>query len=202
MRFNILAAVLGLTCVLACPANWAVYSVSEFKDVPVSAPYYGDLQSLVERYAVFDDVTTTTFAPDKPLTRADFVTLLDNAFESLIQVQISADVSDLMIHPVPSSVNVSAVSQFKDVRQTDAYYQRLKSLVELYGIVLADSNTTFAPQKPVTMAEVRRILGGAVNYKELPSTDGVVTRGAFAQYLNGALEKAMNDIIRAQARKQ
>lgn len=84
------------------------------------------------------------FEPDKPITRAEFVIMLDRL---------------LGIEPVSS-----AVSAFADVPRTSWFYQWVQSAIQL-NIVAGTSDTRFDPNRTVTREEAAVMIARALKQK-------------------------------------
>ncbi|MFC3800252.1 S-layer homology domain-containing protein [Cohnella sp. GCM10012308] len=81
------------------------------------------------------------FEPDKPVTRAEFMTMLDRL---------------LRIEPVES-----ALPSFSDVPKTAWYYRWVQPAVQL-GLAKGITETSFAPSRPVTREEAAVLLARAL----------------------------------------
>lgn len=58
---------------------------------------------------------------------------------------------------------VTSVSQFSDVAQTDYYFQPLQSLAERYGCVAAYQDASFRSERPVVRAELVGMLNACLD---------------------------------------
>lgn len=54
---------------------------------------------------------------------------------------------------MPTLAQVTSISQLKDVKSTDYYYQALQSLVENYGCLAGYADGTFRGDRPATRGE-------------------------------------------------
>nr|WP_283761628.1 S-layer homology domain-containing protein [Roseofilum halophilum] len=73
-------------------------------------------------------------------------------------------VESLDIENAPEISQITSVSQYRDVRPTDWYFQGLQSLVERYGVTVpGDSDGLFRGNKPVTRAELVATLNAALD---------------------------------------
>ncbi|MDG0789895.1 S-layer homology domain-containing protein [Cohnella ginsengisoli] len=81
------------------------------------------------------------FEPDKPVTRAEFMTMLDRL---------------LRIEPVES-----AISSFSDVPKTAWFYRWVQPAVQI-GLAKGKSDTSFEPNRPVTREEAAALIARAL----------------------------------------
>lgn len=98
----------------------------------------------IQHMAALHIVTGTSerlFEPDKPVTRAEFMTMLDRL---------------LRIEPVES-----AIPSFSDVPKTAWFYQWVQSAIQL-GLAKGMSDSAFAPNRPVTREEAAVLIARAL----------------------------------------
>ena len=72
------------------------YLAPEFSDVPIKSPYKDAVNYLI-RHGITKGTTPTTFSPEKPVTRAEFVTFLWRFF-GCPRPQVNIMFSDLVEH--------------------------------------------------------------------------------------------------------
>ncbi|MCL2335793.1 MAG: S-layer homology domain-containing protein, partial [Firmicutes bacterium] len=106
-----------------------------FSDVKSTDWFYGDVQYALLNN-LFKGASATSFAPNGPMTRGMFVTVLWRA---------------------SGSPTASGASQFKDV-PANAYYSEAVRWAARNNIVLGISNTLFAPDRQVTREQMAAIL--------------------------------------------
>ncbi|MCL2337317.1 MAG: S-layer homology domain-containing protein, partial [Firmicutes bacterium] len=110
-------------------------SQNPFRDVQATDWFYGDVQYALSNN-LFQGTSATAFAPNGPMTRAMFVTVLWRA---------------------AGSPSIGGNNQFKDV-QANAYYATAVSWAAQNKIVLGISNSSFAPNRQVTREQMAAIL--------------------------------------------
>ena len=106
-----------------------------FRDVQSTDWFYGDVQYVFSNN-LFKGVSDTAFAPNGPITRAMFVTVLWRA---------------------AGSPTAGGSSPFKDVA-AGAYYTEAVNWAAQHNIVLGISSTLFAPNRQVTREQMAAIL--------------------------------------------
>ena len=103
--------------VLVISANAQITSISQIKDVKPTDKHFVALQSLVERYGVFSD---ETFRANDPVTREEFVVLLNSSLDMLVELAASADENiaayQLFNSYSANETNITSISQIKDIK--------------------------------------------------------------------------------------
>jgi hypothetical protein len=191
---------------LVISANAQITSISQIKDVKSTDQHYQALQSLIERYDVFEAYPDGTFRANQPLTRKQFVILLDSGLDRLMEMANEEDqeiLASQLFRPYSfNNSHISAVSQIKDLRPSDDYYAKLESLVERYGIDIIDADKNFRPEKSVTEKEfytwIGKIFGGAA--EGTPSATRMVSRSEWVMVMNSAFD-AVSERIADKATK-
>ncbi len=197
-----------------------ITSVSQLTDVKKTDKYYAALQSLVEKYGVVAGFPDGTFRGNSPLTREQFAALLNASLDRINEVSEAsydgkeAEADDLGIMGLinapydPKQTNVTSMSQIKDVGASAWYYSALQSLVERYGICLADTDKNFRAANAVTEKEYYTWIGAIFDgrFSGTPSATKAITRGdamiIFTNALDSALEKIdANTAARAEKAK-
>jgi hypothetical protein len=174
-----------------------ITSISQIKDVKPTDKYYSALQSLVERYGVFSD---RTFRSNDPLTREEFVVLLNDGLNRMIELAAAAEEevypSELIENFSANETNITSISQIKDINTGYNKYLDLQSLTERYLINICDKDKYFRPTKPVTEKEfytwVTKIFRGSINSN--PSATKAVSRSDWAIVMNQAFD-SVNETI-------
>ncbi len=119
---------------------------AQFEDVKKTDWFY-DSVSYVTKNNIFKGVSETQFAPDEQLTRAMVVTLLsriDGSTEGILPA-------------------------FDDVKETD-WFARPVGWAQKNGIVNGVTDTSFAPDRPITREDLTVILHRYAKLKEYPLT--------------------------------
>ena len=218
MKYTIrlFASILFSAAVFFVSANAQITSVSQLKDVKPTDKYYAAVQSLVEKYGVLDPFPDYTFRGGQPLTREQFVVLINNGLDRLGEVDAAStegerdDIGFLAyIHGYDAhQTNITSMSQIKDSSPTDEHFIAEQSLVERYGIILADADKNFRPTKSVTEKEFYDWLSGifGATISGSPSPTKAISRGEAVIVINAALDSLNAEIAadadkRAEARK-
>jgi hypothetical protein len=188
-KLLILFTLLCAFCVLS--ANAQITSISQVKDVKTTDKHFLALQSLVERYGVFSE---EKFRANDPLTREDFIVLLNSSLDRLLELAVSTDehidVNEIYTHFSANNTNINSISQIKDIKDTYSQYVHLQSLIERYGIDICDADKNFRPSKTVTEKEfytwIAKIFNGSINSS--PSATKAITRSEWVIVMNAALD--------------
>lgn len=128
-RFIAAAVAIAFTTSIAFQGATAVTS-APFDDI--SASYAKQEIINLHNKNILQGTSASSFSPDKPITRAEFITVIDR-----------------MLGLAPAA---SKVSPFADVPQSAWYYGWVQAAVQL-GLATGTSATTFAPGKEVTRQE-------------------------------------------------
>lgn len=191
-NINRIVSVLIFLCVIfALSANAQITSISQIKDVKTTDKHFMALQSLVERYGVFSE---EKFRANDPLTREDFIVLLNSSLDMLLELAASTgediDVNEIYTGFSANNTNITSISQIKDIKDTYSQYIHLQSLIERYGIDICDADKNFRPTKTVTEKEyytwIAKIFNGSVNSS--PSATKAITRSEWVIVMNAALD--------------
>jgi sugar lactone lactonase YvrE len=195
------------------PAPLAEYiggqvSISEFKDVKETDPFYDDLRSLVERWGVSFAIAPDTFGGSGAITRGEMAAWLEAGLGRVAEVEAAAQDEYALPDPKfwarfraipaggidPQKSGVKNSAELKDMPATAPYYLAAMRLVDRYGVVPAGPDRRFRGDEPLTGAEMAALFG-ALGLKDVPgATARTVTRGAFASALNALLTAQMDGI--------
>lgn len=214
------ASAILMLAALAVVTNAQITSVSQLKDVNTTDKYYPALKSLVEKFGVVAGFPDGTFRGNAPLTREQFVALLNASLDRINEVseasydgkEAEADglgIMGLINSPYdPNQTNITSMSQIKDVGASAWYYSALQSLVERYGITLVDADKNFRAANALTEKDYYTWIGSIFsgNFSGKPSATKTMTRGdamiIFANALDSMLEKIdANATARAEKAK-
>lgn len=200
LRSLILSILFALLAVSANAQN--ITSISQIQDVKPTDKHYVALQSLVERYGVFSD---RVFRANDPLTREEFVVLLNDGLNRMIELAATAEEevypSELIENFSANETNITSISQIKDINTGYNKYLDLQSLTERYGINICDKDKYFRPTKPVTEKEfytwVTKIFRGSINSN--PSATQAISRSDWAIVMNEAFDSVNERITTLSA---
>ena len=199
-NLNRILSVLILVCAVSIiSANAQITSISQIKDAKPTDKHFLALQSLVERYGVISD---NPFRANDPLTREDFMVLLNSGLDVLMEIAANADeeisASDLIESFSANETNISSTSQIKDIKEDYKQFIHLQSLTERYGIDICDKDKFFRPTKTVTEKEfytwIAKIFHGSVNSN--PSATKAITRGEWVIVMEAALDSVNERIAK------
>ncbi len=180
-------------------ANAQITNISQVKDVKSTDKHFMALQSLVERYGVFSE---EKFRANDPLTREEFVVLLNESLDRLVELAASTD-EDISAYELfntfsANETNITAISQIKDIKASYNQYVHLQSLTERYGIDICDQDKYFRPTKTVTEKEfytwIAKIFSVSANSSS--SATKAITRSEWIIVMNDALD-SVNERIAA-----
>lgn len=167
-KFLIAAAAMIALASLPCTGIGA--ATADFKDVPVTSPYFDYIHDL-KTLGVVDGIAEGIYGPKQTLTRAQFAKFVSIAFQLKDQGG-PAPFPDIRVHWAAAYIR--------------AAYQA--------GIVNGTSDTTFSPNKPVKREEASVMIwryakkqglapGGALNFSDKPDTwaaegiSGIIAHG-------------------------
>jgi len=196
---RILSVLIILCAVSVITVSAQITDISQVKDVQPTDKHYLALQSLVERYGVFSD---KTFRGNDPLTREEFVVLLNKSLDTLIELAASTD-EDIAAYELfnnfsANQTNITSTSQIKDIKASYDQYIHLQSLTERYGIDICDADKNFRPTKTVTEKEfytwIAEIFNGSANSN--PSATKAITRSEWIMVMEAALDSVNERIAR------
>ncbi len=206
MKNKLIFLVLPFVCLLAImSANAQITNISQVKDVQPTDKHYLALQSLVERYGVFSD---EKFRGNDPLTREEFVVLLNSSLDMLVELAASTDeditADELFNSFSANQTNITSISQIKDIKASYDQYIHLESLTERYGIDICDADKNFRPTKTVTEKEfytwIAKIFNGSANSN--PSATKSITRSEWIIVMEAALESVNERIAKIVEEKK
>lgn len=205
-NLNRILSVLILVCAVSIiSANAQITSISQIRDAKPTDKHYQALQSLVEKYGVISD---NPFRANDPLTREEFVVLLNSGLDVLMEIAANADeeisASDLIESFSANETNITSTSQIKDIKENYKQFIHLQSLTERYGIDICDKDKYFRPTKTVTEKEfytwIAKIFHGSVNSD--PSATKAITRGEWVIVMNAAFDNVNERIADIIAEKE
>ena len=116
-------------------ARWNIY---EFKDVSESSWFANYVETGVNYGLIMQD---TTFRPNSPAKRSEFITVLGRQYERMSGTQISN----------------SGPAGFTDVI-SGSFYERYTGWAVEHHIIYGTTNTTFSPSDPITREQIATIL--------------------------------------------
>ena len=154
------AAALLLAGLLIFTALPMPTTAAGFRDIPNNAWYREHVLDLVSK-GIINGTSPTTFSPQKPLTRAAFVTML--AKTALTEQELS---------------QYKFQGKFKDVSSSKWYNPYVNWAVE-NGVVSGYENNTFRPDRSITRQELARMITNfaqAVCRKMIPDTPASLFR--------------------------
>jgi len=214
--------ILLLFMITCCPFSHAqITSVSQVKDVKTTDDCYEAVRNLVERWGL--DITDLPGKPDsffagKPLTRLSFAMQMGPALSRTMELLEAAAAdkskdetakmkqqfikSRMKGYHDAAVIKITRVKQYKDIKSSDYYVERIQGLVEMYTLVLGSKGNLFSPQKKMTYDELKKIFStysNIVGSDIIPSSPKTITRGAWAIMLDKILNFYQDDIAELAA---
>lgn len=212
-KINLRSLILStLFVLLAVSANaQSITSISQVQDVKQTDEHYSALKSLIERYGVISD---RIFRANNPLTREEFVVLLNNSLNRMNELAQAATVYPkteeiytfewLERNVSANETNITSISEIKDINTGYNNYVDLQSLTERYGIDICDKDKYFRPTKPVTQKEfytlVTKIFRVSINSN--PSVTQAISRSNSVILMNATLDIVAKKIADLAAGKK
>jgi len=208
-----------ITCFLFSHAQ--ITAVSQVKDVKTTDDCYEAVRNLVERWGL--DITDLPGKPDsffagKPLTRLSFAMQMGPALSRIMELleAASADKSKEEAAKIKQQfiksrmkgyhdaavIKITRVNQYKDIKHSDYYVERIQGLVEMYKLVLGSKGNLFSPQKTMTYDDLKKIFStysNIVGSDIIPSSPKTITRGAWAIMLDKILNFYQDDMAELAA---
>lgn len=123
-------------CVAVMPLSASAVQIEDFQDIP-SQPWYYDYLSRATDLGLFSGTSSTTFSPEREITRAEAVVVLSRVHERLMGTKIAA----------------SSAAAFQDV-SARSYYSKAVNWAAENKIVSGYGNRTFRPGSPITHGEL------------------------------------------------
>lgn len=123
-------------CVAVMPLSASAVQIEDFQDIP-RQPWYYDYLSRATDLGLFSGTSSTTFSPEREITRAEAVVVLSRVHERLTGTEIE----------------VSSAAAFQDV-SLRSYYSEAVNWAAENKIVSGYGNRTFRPGGPITHGEL------------------------------------------------
>lgn len=194
-----------LFILFAFSANAQITQISQVKDVKPSDQYFHALQTMIERYGVFNE---ENFRANDPLTREEFAVLLNKGLDMLKELSNSFHedfiINDFINSYSANETNITSFSQIKDINNRYSQYVHLESLIEYYQIDICDKDLHFRPTKKVTEKEfytwVAKIFNGSINSS--PSATKAITRREWIIVMEAALSSVYERMNNLAAKRK
>lgn len=139
-------------CVAVMPLSASAVQIEDFQDIP-SQPWYYDYLSRATDLGLFSGTSSTTFSPEREITRAEAVVVLSRVHERFTGTEIEA----------------GSAAAFKDV-SSRSYYSKAVNWAAENKIVSGYGNRTFRPGGPITHGELAVMFH---NYLRLVHKDSI-----------------------------
>lgn len=123
-------------CIVVMPLSASAAKIEDFQDIP-SQPWYYDYLSRATDLGLFSGTSSTTFSPEREITRAEAVVVLSRVHERLTETEIAA----------------SSTAVFQDV-SARSYYSEAVNWAAENKIVSGYGNRTFKPNSTITHGEL------------------------------------------------
>ena len=173
-------------------------SISEVTDVLENNEAYNYLKDLIENHHVIIAYNDNSFLGNSKLKRGDFVVSFNSALEVIRNAITNADLDTSLINTYDrNKAYITSVTQVKDIKPGDIYYNAVESLLEEWGInapftkaALLNAQSLFYQDELYDILHVT--LGydyGTFKLKKIP-----VTRYQFATTLDNALQQKLAQV--------
>jgi hypothetical protein len=182
-------------------------SISEVKDILENNEAYNALKDLIENHHVTIVYADNSFLGNNNLKRGDFVVSFNSALE-IIQAAGKRDSLDTVLINTydRNRAYITSVSQVKDIKPADIYYNAVQSLLEQWGInapftkaAVLNANSLFYEDE---LYDILRVTLG-YEYGNGKPARVLVKRSRFAMLLDNAINLKMQQIkILANEKKE
>ncbi len=167
--------------------------IEDLSDLRSEDKYYESLLFLTENYQIAFAYSDQKYHPEMPLTKGDFAHFLKQTLQLLdSRAAISnKNLEEFKLYNSFNPYNLQKINYNPISPSTGS----LKTLVQEYKIVLADSDGNFLEESPMTQKNVNEIWRGIFGEDVIPinflsdiETEKEMSRGDFAIYLTESLE--------------
>ncbi len=173
-------------------------SISEVKDVLENNEAYNSLKDLIETYHVAIIYTNNSFLSNNNLKRGDFVVSFNSALEVIQEATKKESLDTVLINTYDRNrAYITSVTQVKDIKPGDIYYNPVQSLLERWGInapftkaAMLNANSLFYEDE---LSDIFRVTLGFEFEKGKPARVPV-KRYRFAILLDEAINLKMKQI--------
>ena len=111
------------------------HSISDVKDVLENNDAYNALKDLIEKHQVTIVYADNSFLGNANLKRGDFVVSYNSALDRIRDATKSAGLDTTLINTYDrNKAYITSVTQVRDIRPGDIYYNAVQSLLESWGI--------------------------------------------------------------------
>ena len=174
------------------------HSISDVKDVLENNEAYNALKDLIEKHQVTIVYADNSFLGNANLKRGDFVVSYNSALDRIRDATKSAGLDTTLINTYDrNKAYITSVTQVKDIRPGDIYYNAVQSLLESWGInapftkaALLNANSLFYEDE---LYDILRVTLG-FEYGTGKPAHVAVKRYRFAIILDNALNLKMQQI--------
>ena len=173
-------------------------SINEVKDVLENNEAYNSLRDLIENYHVTIVYADNSFLGNNNLKRGDFVVSFNSALEIIQEATKKDSLDTVLINTYDRNrAYITSVTQVKDIKPGDIYYNPVQSLLERWGInapftkaALLNANSLFYEDE---LSDIFRVTLGFEFEKGKPARVPV-KRYRFAVLLDEAINLKMQQI--------
>jgi hypothetical protein len=174
------------------------HSISDVKDVLENNEAYNALKNLIEKHHVTIVYADNSFLGNANLNRGDFVVSYNSALDRIKDSTKNAGLDTTLVNTYDrNKAYITSVTQVKDIRPGDIYYDAVQSLLESWGInapftkaALLNANSLFYEDE---LYDILRVTLGFEYGRGKPGRVAV-KRYRFAIILDDALNLKMQQI--------
>jgi hypothetical protein len=180
-------------------------SITQLKDVEETDSFYVHLQSLVERYGVnVAACNKTTFNGNQILTNASLLQMLSSSLTRINELRevVIMDKTETERKKISEKIKLysfdffnhkyKTVSQIKDIKALNCYYQAAQILLEDYNVDITNKAGLMQANKPANGKNIGTLLKqvfGLSYFDVLKYSKAEITKAEFAILLNEALDQ-------------
>ncbi len=176
------------------------------KDVSDTNAYYASVQNLIGKRGVTLAYADSTFRPNDPLRRGDFIVSFNSALNTIKAAMDAGRLDTTIVNTYDKNQTyITSVSDLTDLKDSSIYYPATQSLIEKWGIAAPFTKAkVLNPGGVMLENDVYDILKVTLGYNSPGSNPyaKAMTRGKFAYVLNNAVNDKLGQVEDMVIRKK
>jgi hypothetical protein len=176
------------------------------KDVADTNAYYASVNNLIGKRGVMLAYADSTFRPNDPLRRGDFIVSFNSALNTIKMAMESGMLDTVLVNTYDKNQTyITSVSDLTDLKDSSIYYPATQSLIEKWGIAAPfTKEKVLNPGGVMLENDVYDILKVTLGYNSPGSNPyaKAMTRGKFAYVLNNAVSEKLGQVDDIATRKR